>query len=107
MILVRTEIQCKWGRVQEVLERTRANFEQLGGRETPLKSSRILTDLSGSFDTVIIESEVESLDAYFAFLNAMFKSPEFEAMQAAQTGDSPYQSGKRTFYTIEAAYEAE
>jgi hypothetical protein len=70
-----------------------------------IKRSRIMTDLSGRFDTVVLESEVESIDAYFAFLHAAFADPEFQAAQAAMT-DSPYQSGSRSFYTIEATYEA-
>ncbi len=107
MILVQTEVQCKWGRVQEALERTKAGFDRLSGQVTAVKRTRILTDLSGSHDTVIIESEVESLDAYFAMLKALFASPEFKAMQEATVGDNhPYQSGKRVFYTIEATYEA-
>lgn len=104
MILVRTEVQCKWGRVQEVLTRTRAGFERLASQNTPLKRSRILTDLSGSHDTVIIESEVESIDAYLAFLQAMFDSPEFQEMQAALPTDHPYQTATRTYYTIEEVY---
>lgn len=70
-----------------------------------IKRTRILTDLSGRFDTVIVESEVESIDAYFAMLHAAFADPEFQARQAAVT-DSPYQTGQRNFYTIEATYEA-
>lgn len=106
MIVVRTELQCKWGCVQEVLERTKAGFEQLGGQATAIKRTRVLTDLSGSHDTVILESEVESLDAYFAMLKALFASPEFKAMAEARGDDHPYQSGVRNFYTIEATYES-
>lgn len=106
MILVRTEIQCKWGRTQEVLERTKAGFEQLDGQFDAVKRTRVLTDLSGSFDTVVVESEIESLDAYLAMLKAIFANPEFKAMQAAMADDHPYQAGKRAYYTIEAVYES-
>lgn len=106
MILVRTELQCKWGRTQEVLKRTKTGMEQLGGQFDTVKRTRILTDLSGSFDTVIVESEVESLDAYFAMLNAIFAGPEFQAMQAGMVDNHPYASGNRHYYTIEAVYES-
>jgi hypothetical protein len=69
-----------------------------------IKSFRILTDLTGSFDTVVIESEIESIDAYFAMLQAMFAEEdngEPDSMMAV------YDTGNRTFYTIEAAYKAE
>ena len=102
MILVRTEFQCKWGRVQEVVDGFKAMAERMNNQDV-IKRSRIMTDLSGRFDTVVVESEVESIDAYFAFLHAAFADPEFQAAQAAMT-DSPYQSGTRSFYTIEASY---
>jgi hypothetical protein len=65
-----------------------------------------MTDLSGRFDTVVVESEVESMDSYFGMLHAAFADPEFQAAQAA-LADSPYRSGSRTFYTIEATHELE
>ena len=104
MILVRTEFQCKWGRVQEAVDGFKTMSEQMNNQDV-IKRSHIMTDLSGRFDTVVLESEVESIDAYFAFLHAAFADPEFQAAQAAMT-DSPYQSGSRSFYTIEATYEA-
>jgi len=103
MVLVRIEFQCKWGRVRETLDRLKALPEQAGSHSV-VKRTRVLTDLSGRFDTVVVESEVESIDAYFAMMEAMFANPEFQEAGAA-LADSPYQSGTRSFYTIEAAYE--
>jgi hypothetical protein len=65
-----------------------------------IKSFRILTDLTGSFDTVVIESEIESIDAYFAMLQVMFAEEESDDSGM----EDAYQSGSRTFYTIEATY---
>ena len=48
---------------------------------------------------------MESLDDYFAMLHAAFADPEFQAAQAAANADTPYQTGQRTFYTIEADFE--
>ena len=103
MILVRTEMQCKWGRVQEVVDTFKAMSARFDTQDV-IKRTRILTDLSGRFDTVIVESEIESIDAYFALLNAAFADPELQAQQAA-IQDHAQQSGSRAFYTIEATYE--
>ena len=101
MILVRTEMHCKWGRVNEVVDRFKAMSAMLNDQNV-IKRSRILTDLSGRFDTVIIESEIESMDDYFAFLQAAFANPDF---QPGGNDDPPYEMGSRDYYTIEATYE--
>jgi hypothetical protein len=97
-------MNCKWGRIQEAIASFKAMADQIDTQNV-IKRARLLTDLSGRFDTLIIESEVESLDAYFAMLQATFANPDFQAQQAAQT-DSPYQTGSRHYYTIEATYES-
>ncbi|MFO7682964.1 MAG: hypothetical protein R6X34_23245 [Chloroflexota bacterium] len=103
MILVRDEFQCKldWG-AQQAVERFKAMAHLLQSQDV-IKRARILTDLSGRFETVIFEAEVESLDAYFAMLRTAFADPEIsEAM-----GGMQFHSGSRAFYTIEATYELE
>jgi hypothetical protein len=81
----------------------KAQAEQ--GQYEEIKRTRILTDLSGRFDTLVLENEVESIDAYFAMLEAMYASPQFQDAQAATARDNLIQSGTRAFYTIEATYE--
>ena len=105
MIIVRTEMQCKWGRVADVLERTREAYEQVSGHLSAVKRVRILTDMSGRHDTVVLEAEIESMDAYFAMLDAIFANPELRAAQAARNADTPYESGVRNFYKVEAVFE--
>ncbi len=109
MILMRIEFQCQSGRAQEVVDmfKARAEQDQASDEIEKITRTRILTDLSGPFNTVVIESEVESINAYFASLKAMFASPQFQEEQAAIAGDNPIQSGKRTFYTIESTYGLE
>lgn len=106
MILVRTEFQCKPGRVNEVVDQFKAMADSIDPQKV-VKRSRIMTDLSGKFDTVVLESEVESLDAYFAMLHAAFANPDLEDMQIAASEDPLYQTGQRQFYTIEATYDME
>lgn len=101
MILERTVIHCKPGTVRQMVE----NFKGMGERmaeQDVIKSFRILTDLTGSFDTVVIESEIESIDAYFGMLQAMFAEEENSGESDSMM--NPYDSGTRTFYTIEAKY---
>lgn len=97
MILERTVLYCEPGTVQQVVDNFKGLGEQLKDQDV-IKSFRILTDLTGSFDTVVIESEIESIDAYFAMLQAMFEDEESDGT------DMPYNAGNRTFYTIEATY---
>jgi hypothetical protein len=103
MILVRDEFQCKMGGAHVAVERIKAQADLLKQQDV-IKRARVLTDLSGRFETVIFEAEVESLDAYFAMMRAAFANPDIQARSAA-LGEMPQQSGSRTFYTIEATYE--
>jgi hypothetical protein len=93
MILVRVTFQAQFGKAGEIVE--------LMKREPPADvRGRILTDLSGPFDTVVLESVVESIDDYFRQLREMFANEEMsEEMQAVYGLIS---SGTREFYTIEA-----
>jgi hypothetical protein len=102
MILVRLVFQTKWGKAQQVVD----GFKQTGeiARRVigPKARSRILTDLSGPFHTVVQEIEVESLAEWERLRVAMFSNPEF---QQAQAGVDPLiKSGYTEFYTIEATY---
>ncbi len=106
MIIVRTEMQCKWGRVAEALASARASYAQISGQLGAINRIRILTDMSGRHDTVVVEAEIESMDAYFTMLDAIFANPEFQAMQAERVAsDQPYESGVRNFYKVEAVFE--
>jgi hypothetical protein len=103
MILERTVLHCKPGAARQMVDSFKGMGERLKGQDV-IKSFRILTDLTGSFDTVVIESEIESIDAYFAMLQAMFAEESNNAGQ--DTAMAAYDTGHRTFYTIEETYEA-
>ena len=105
MILVRSEFQCKPGRVQEMID----NFKVMSAmmeQQSVIKRTRLMTDLSGNFDTVVVESEVESIDDYFALMQAAFADPDLQTEQAGSM-NSIYQTGQRNIYKIEATYELE
>ena len=93
MILVRVTFQAQFGKAGEIIE--------LLKQEPPLEArGRLLTDLSGPFDTVVLETVVDSIDDYFRQLQEMFANQEMsEAMRQAYRLIA---SGTREFYTIEA-----
>jgi len=93
MILVRVTFQAQFGKAGEIVE--------LLKQDPPGDvRGRILTDLSGSFDTVVLETVVDSIDEYFRQLREMFANQEMnEAMRQAY---GLIASGTREFYTIEA-----
>ena len=103
VILVRMVFQAKWGTAQAVVEEFRQNADIMRRLVGPNTRARILTDLSGPFDTVVQEIEVESLAEWERLRTAIFSDPEF---QERQTGDPPFKSGSTEFYTIEATFEA-
>jgi heme-degrading monooxygenase HmoA len=101
--LVRDEFQCEAGQAQEFVTRFKEMAGSLEGHDV-IERARVLTDLSGRFDTVVVESEIESIDAYLAMMRTLFADPDFQARQA-ELGNTAYRSGTRTFYTIEATYD--
>jgi hypothetical protein len=96
MILVRVTFQAAYGKAGEIVEILKA--------ETPMDEEdmrgRILTDLSGAFDTVVLESEIESIDDYFTRMRAMFADET--ASQNMRKVAEMIESGHREFFTIEA-----
>jgi hypothetical protein len=105
MILVRSEFQCKPGHVQEMIDNFKAMAPMME-QQNVIKRTTLMTDLSGNFDTVVLESEVESIDAYLAMLEAAFADPEMQAGQAG-SNNSIYKTGQRNYYKIEATFPSE
>lgn len=105
MILVRLVFQAKWGRVDEVVEGFKQSEEMMRRITGSNSRVRILTDLSGSFNTVVQEIEVESLAEWERQRAAMFADPEFQ--QSQTSSDPPFESGRTEFYTIEADLETQ
>jgi hypothetical protein len=93
MILVRVTFQAQFGKAGEIVELMKRN------PPADIRGGRILTDLSGPFDTVVFETVVESIDAYFRQLQEMFASDPSEEERAVY---ALVTSGTREFYTIEA-----
>ena len=101
MIVVRSILQAKPGKAQE-LARVMADTNRRAGAEMGTNARwRVLTDLSGPFDTVVIEGEIESLAAWEQGRAKLFASAAFlegfgRALELIESG------GRNELFTIEA-----
>ena len=102
MVLVRYVFQAKWRSAEKVVNEFKKNAEMMQSVLGSEVHGRILTDLSGPFDTVVQELEVESLAEWERLRTAMFSNPEFQ--QAQEGGENPFISGRAEFYTIEETF---
>ena len=95
MILIRDIFQAQFGKAGEIVELMKQGPSMgMGGR--------VLTDLSGPYDTVVIEQEVESIDEYFRRMREMFAQMEQEEPSEAMRAMSEMiVSGRREIFTIE------
>ena len=100
MIVVRFVFQAKPGKAQAVIDRFQENAEMMNRILGDKNKVRLLTDLSGPFDTVVQEIELESLAAWEQLRTKIFSDPEVQETQDA--GDSQILSGRTEFYTLEA-----
>ena len=102
MIVVRFVFQAKFGKAGEVVEGFKEGAEMMRRVAGPNAKVRLLTDLSGPFDTVVQEVELESLAEWEQLRAKIFSDSEFQEAQAAS--EIPLTSGRTEFYTLEAAY---
>jgi hypothetical protein len=102
MILVRFVCQAKFGKASEVVAGFKQSGEIVRTMVGPNVRARILTDLSGPFDTVVQEIEVESLAEWERLREVIFSNSEVQEAEAALP--SVIESGRTEFYTIEATW---
>ncbi len=94
MILVRDVFRAKYGRGDELV----ALFKEVRQQRLGRSIDRILTDASGPFFTVVIESTVESLAAWEQLQAQDFSLPEFGKWFARMT--PLVEAGHREFYHL-------
>lgn len=99
MILLRIVFQAKWGQAQEVVNGIMESTEMVRRITGSTARVRVLTDLSGPFNTVVQEVELESLAEWEQLRTVMFADPEFQQQQANTAAF--YESGRLEYYTIE------
>ena len=98
MIIVQTTFQAKWGAGAAVARELRESVPGLVADAA--QRYRILSDLSGPIDTVVLEVEMESLTAWDAFRLRLFSNPAFQ--QSGERIRGQIESAENEFFTIEA-----
>ncbi len=99
MIVVRVVFQATFGKADDVVARLKESISGLTDKRVAFLQPRILTDLSGRFDTVVIETIHESLAAYEQARQAMLE-------RAAGSEERPslfdlVETGRNEYWTIE------
>lgn len=100
MVLIRFVCHAKIGQSSEVLSGFKQSLAIIGSVFGQSVRGRILTDLSGPFDTVVLEVEVESLAEWERLRVEIFSNPQVQEAEAAMP--DLVASGQTEFYTIEA-----
>lgn len=100
MILVRQVFQAKYGQAGQVATLLRESAQGFSDAVGPNRRWRVLTDLSGTFDTVVIELEVESLTAWEQLRQQLFTHPAIQE-SSAQFAEA-IAGGRNELFTIEA-----
>ena len=93
MILVRIVFRARQGHIRQVVEAMKQATAGVPNRP------RILTDLSGPMNTMVMESRHASLAAYEQWRAALFQSSEFHGGEDAM--NTWLDSGATEYYTIE------
>jgi hypothetical protein len=98
MIVVRYIINAKWGRGDEVVKEFKTlvgiNERITGGKN----NSRLMTDLSGKFFTLVEEVEFNSLGEWEEVRQKTFADPEFQKSMTRIT--DLIETGSTEFYTL-------
>ena len=100
MVLVRIVCQARFGKANEVVAGFQRSQAIIRHMVAPNVRFRLLTDLSGPFDTVVQEVEVESLAEWERLRTLIFSNPQVQAAEAALP--DIIESGRMEYYTIEA-----
>jgi hypothetical protein len=99
MIVVRDVFQAKFGKGNDLM----ALFKEAKQKIPNLYGDRVLTDASGSFDTVIAETDVTNLAEWEKRIADVFASREFG--QWFTRMQPLVDSGRREFYNLETLRE--
>jgi hypothetical protein len=95
MMLVRDVFQAKYGKGNELVALFKEGYRTWGEKI----NTRILSDASGSFFTVITEMEIEKFSAWEKSLSDILSHPDFGDWFARM--EPLVVSGSREFYNIE------
>jgi hypothetical protein len=99
MIVIRLVFQAKIHRGGAVAQAMAAGLPQIMAALPAAQGWRLLTDLSGPFDTVVLEIKMKSLADWERGRAGLFESPGFQLQVAAS--DVLITAGRSEFYTVE------
>jgi hypothetical protein len=105
MIIVRMVFQASYGKGGELATASAAAMKQVVAASGGDHRWRVMTDLSGPFDTVVQEIEVASLAEWESIRTGLFSAVEFrEALAAVMAATHALTvSGSTEYWTVEAA----
>ncbi len=103
MILVRMTFQAKMGCASEVVAGFKQGMDVMRDASKTVRRVRILTDLSGPFDTVIQELEFDSLQDFTQGMANLFGDPRWHKLQEENQARGLVTAGSKEYYTIEYA----
>lgn len=98
MVAIREVMQCKPGKVKELLKKFKGVSDLMGSMGMP--QFRFYTDLSGQpFWTLIAQIEVESVDEFMAMEAKIMSNEEAGKLMAGY--HDLVESGRREIYRVE------
>jgi hypothetical protein len=101
MIMVRTVLQAQFGKGAEVAANMANSMSPMMAELGQHRKWQVVTDLSGSFDTVVLEVEAKSLAEWEETRPKLFQTKAFGESMGRIEG--MVISGRTNYYTIEAA----
>jgi hypothetical protein len=103
MVLVRIVFQAKAGCANELVAGLKQGMGMMRSLNPQARHVRILTDLSGPFDTVVQEIEVDSLEDFMKGQATMFSDPRWQKLMEESRSRDLMVSGSKEYYTVEYA----
>jgi hypothetical protein len=94
VIIIRDVFEAKYGKGDELVALVKEGRSPFG------YGNRVLTDLSGRFFTVVVETEADSLAHFEQLRTQWFSKPDFAGWFARM--EPMVRSGRREFYNVES-----
>lgn len=96
MIIVREVFTAKPGNASKLVKMFKESM-----KDWPSSGkTRFMTDLVGSYNTVIMETEYENMDAWQKDMEAIMNMPKPQGNDPMQGYTEMYQTGRREIYKI-------
>ncbi len=98
MYMVREVFSCKRGRAPEIADEMKAWRKWL--ISTGNHTGKVYADMSGPFDTVVLEFEVESLDEYYVMERGLYIEPDPDTARLTGHLNEAATSGYREIFEV-------